>query len=192
MPVKRKRTSGGSVTGGSGDVKPQYITAQTPIPAGVDDYSVTEILLPSIILNQPGDATVVEILRVDYYLATRDIGDTAHEDWGFLSTIASRATNETSNLSTFGADLGNPINFACVMKSIIIATSGGTVETMPLTINTTDDNGNGILVATNRMFFITGNVNGGAASESAVKILYRMTNVDMVEYVGIVTSQGSN
>ncbi len=189
MPAKRARTSGGSVTGGTGDIKPQFVTSTTPIPAGAADYSIVEIIVPRIVLNQPGDATVMEILRVDYYLGTRNMADVATTEWGFLTTVASRATDETSTLATLSADLNNPSNFAFAAYATGFSTNGGFSRTYPISIDMNDGNGNGYLIGTNRIFFITGNVDGAAASEGTVKIMYRMSNVTIVEYVGMVADQ---
>lgn len=181
--------SGGSVTGGSGDVKPQYLTGVTPVPAGTQDYGVVEILVPRLVLGGTNTATVMEILQVDYYLACADIDELGFTHWAFLNSRVLHQTNDASTLATYCADLADPGSFAPVSVSHIFLTSGGAPNLQPQSIDTTDKNGNGILIATDRIFFHAGNIGGGIASESVVKILYRMVNVGIREYVGIVASQ---
>lgn len=190
-PRKRTRTSGGSLTGGTGDVKPQFLTQTTPIPSGNSDYAVVEIILPTQILSAPDDdmAVIFEVLRVDWYLGIRDETDSANTVFGFLNTRVTRATDDTCNVSTIGADLSDPGSFAAAYRHRGVVVEGGAVLTLPISVDTMDGNGNGILVASSRLFMIVGSINNTAPSEATVKILYRMTAVGIKEYVGIVASQ---
>ena len=60
---------------------------------------------------------------------------------------------------------------------------------MPIHIDTSDGQGNGILVATDRIVLITGDVGGAIVGTTACKILYKTIEVGIQEYVGIVQSQ---
>ncbi len=60
---------------------------------------------------------------------------------------------------------------------------------MPIVIDTTDTDGNGILVATDRLFIVGGNLSGIVAATYVAKIMYRLVEVGITEYVGIVQSQ---
>jgi len=177
------------VTGGTGDVKPQYLTATTPIPSAGSNYGIIEILVPRLVLGGVNTATVMEILRVDFYLAIRDLSDTNTLHVGFLTTRASRATDETVSLASLARDAADSLNFGFTLWEKELTIEGGLTNIMPNSVVTNDGNGNGILIATDKLFFIAGSFSNAVASESTVKILYRMVNVGITEYVGIVASQ---
>jgi hypothetical protein len=63
-----------------------------------------------------------------------------------------------------------------------------TVGAFPVTIDLTDSNGNGMLIATDSLYVVAANVSG-TASEAICKVFYRLVNVGITEYVGIVQSQ---
>ncbi len=189
MPGKRKKLTGGSATGGTGDLKPQIITATSPIPSGANDFSTVEISVPRIILGQEDRATIMEVLKVWFYVGMRDFADSTATVGAYLTTVALRQTSDTASISEILGDLAAPFVFATVMKQRALTTSGAWPVDNPVTIDMTDSNGNGYLVATDRMFMTSFDVSGTAAQEATVKILYRMVNVGITEYVGIVASQ---
>lgn len=55
----------------------------------------------------------------------------------------------------------------------------------------TDGAGNGMLVATDRLTMVYGDVASAIVSSCSVHILYRLVEVGIEEYVGIVQSQAS-
>ncbi len=198
MAPKRRRTatgqfaseSGGSVTGGTGDIKPQYLTVSIPAPAGGNDFSVVKVPIPRIIMSQNNRATVMEILNVDWYLAIADLADSDVVDMAYLSFRQLRDTNDPTLLSAFGNDFADSSSFACVLQSSVeTGTSGASVRNMPISVNLTDRNGNGVLVAVDQIFATSGAFSNTVASLTSCKILYRMVSVGITEYVGIVQSQ---
>jgi len=181
--------SGGSVTGGTGDVKPQWLTASTPLYASANDYGINTIEVPRIVLGSEGYATVMEILRVDWYLGVGDFTDTTHSLFGYLTTSTSRTQDEAATLVSWQNDLEAPQTFAAALHNVLTSTNGGTTQTLPISINMTDANGNGMLIAADRFFMVTSRVSNVDVGGETVKILYRMVAIDIVEYVGIVQSQ---
>lgn len=181
--MKRSRTSGGSQTGGTGDVKPQILTLSTGKANAVDQYVVASVPLPVPRFgSMKTKATVFEILNVDWYLNPADFASSG-VDFAYLSTgDVDRSTGDTSTYATFLDDLTDPRTFACVLD---------TENTMPVTIDLTDSNGNGVLVATDKIIVTMGNVGGtsGTPGTGICKVLYRLVNVGITEYVGIVQSQ---
>ena len=187
---KRKRTSGGSVTGGTGDIKPQILTVQTIAAAAGDDYSVSQVNLPVPRFGtMKTKATVFEILSLRYYPIVADIADVTNTKAAYFATQALRTQNETCTLLTLASDITDPAVFGFVLTSKSISTNGGTVDFYPLEIDMTDQNGNGFVVAADRIFFHVGDVNGTTAGGSTCKITYRLVNIGITEYVGIVQSQ---
>lgn len=186
---KRARTSGGSFTGGTGDIKPQQWTIHTGEPAAGDDYAVNQVPLPVPRFGtMKTKATVFEILKVLWYPAV-DSGDTVVTDFCYLTTSTARTQDEASSTGTMIADLLDPRTFAFCIWNSNITTSGGRGKPMPFTVDLTDNNGNGYLIATDQIFAVSGNVGGASPADSFAKIIYRLVNVGITEYVGIVQSQ---
>ena len=183
-------TSGGSLTGGSGDVKPQYLTGFTTAPVSGTDYSVTEIIVPGIVLSGTDQATVTEILSVDWYLGILDLADLTAIHFGYLNTRVTHQTDDPVSLVTIQADLRDPGTFGFgLVQRELTGTAGITDSVMPLHLDLTDQNGNGFLVGSNRMILTTGAFGNATAAGGVVKILYRLSNVGIREYVGIVAGQ---
>jgi len=191
--MKRARTSGGSVTGGTGDVKPQILTLTTGIAGAADDYVTAQLALPVPRFGgMKTKATIFELLRVDWYLSPENLGDaTANQQWAFLSTVSTRASGDTSTLTEMVNDILDPRTFGLVSMSMLISTNGGNVQQFPIQVDLTDNNGNGILVATDKLVITGGSVSPASAGSYLCKVLYRLVNVGITEYVGIVQSQQS-
>ena len=186
--AKRRRDT---LTGGTGDVKPQILTISSGTPASLNDYTVQQHSLPvPRFTGQPKDtSTVFELLSADWYLGLEDISDTEATNFGFISTIASRATGDTVTFNTLADDANNPNVLALAMTHRGIVTTGRVEFHMPIHIDLTDGAGNGVLIATDRIFIVAGNSGGTAVARATVKLLYRQTNISVIEYIGIVQSQ---
>ena len=182
----RFKTSGGSLTGGTGDVKPQIMTVGLPFASAINDYSAVEFAVPRIIMGSRDSATVMEILKVWFYVGIEDASDASSRLAGALSTTQLHAQDDPVSLITMAADAVAPTVFAYAW----VDRQGASFSlNLPLELDLTDNNGNGILVATDRIFVTTSMLANTSASTSSVKILYRMVNVGITEYVGIVQSQ---
>lgn len=190
--MKRGR-SGGSKTGGTGDVKPNILTLSTGTAGAVAQYVTSSVALPVPRFgSQKNLSTIFELLAVDWYLQLENIADTTSTDWAWLSTAITRSDAETSTLATLVADVADPRAFAVCIVGKTFTTSGAGVQEMPIHIDLTDNNGNGFLIATDRLNITSGNAGGAAAGTTFAKILYRLVNVGVEEYVGIVQSQQGN
>lgn len=188
--MSKRARGGGSVTGGTGDVKPQILTISSGQATAADDYVTDRLPLPVPRFGtMKSKATILEFLWVDWYIDIRDIGDTTSISWAFLSTTALRTDDETSTLATLNEDVLDPRTFALALLNRNFTTSGLSQFYMPFHIDLTDNNGNGILVATDSIVITHGNVNGTLAGSAIAKIGYRLVNVGITEYVGIVQSQ---
>lgn len=187
-----KRKSGGSVTGGTGDIKPQIMTLESGTAGAVDDYVVKANQLPVPRFGtMQSRATIFELLWVDWYLNVRNVADTADVEFAYLATNTDRADGDTSTTGTFEADLARSNVFAAALWAQSLSTNGGFNLEMPIHIDLTDNNGNGVLVATDKLFVVGGNISGTNAGNYIAKVAYRMVNVGISEYVGIVQSQQS-
>lgn len=189
--MKRRRlNSGGSVTGGTGDIKPQILTEQVIQPA-VDDYSVLQIVLPVPRFGGVRTkSTIFEILKVYWYPGMEDDADINKQMFGFLATTNLGRTNgDTSSTATFAVDILQSNIISAYSYSRFTSTNGGSARIMPITQDLTDNNGNGVLVATDKMFLIMGSSGETTLTSLTAKVLYRTVNVGIDEYVGIVQSQ---
>jgi hypothetical protein len=178
------------VTRGTGDVKPQIMTISTGVAGGLDDYVTSQAQLPVPRFGaQRNLATLFELLWVDWYIANQNLADTLVTEWAFLSTSVSRQDADTSTLATLQEDIDDPRTIAMAIKNVVFTTSGASEVSMPKRIDLTDSNGNGFLIATDRIVITQGSVGNVAAAGSTAKIGYRLVNVGVQEYVGIVQSQ---
>jgi hypothetical protein len=185
----RFKTSGGSLTGGTGDVKPQIMVVDIPAPDGVDDYSFNTINVPRVILQGAGSATIMEILKAWFYVGAQDFTDSNSLHWSFLSTAIIRQQSAAASLTSFLSDQSNPLVFGMRASERFFLTSGASGEELPLVQDFTDSNGNGILIATDQIFVTCGGAGNTTASRNGLRLLYRMVSVGITEYVGIVQSQ---
>lgn len=183
--MKRTR-GGGSLTGGTGDVKPQIMTIQGDT-ALTDDYGVTQVNLPVPRFGTTRNkSTITEFLWVDYYWLG-DIADTSFHHWAFLTPQTARVDAETADQASLVVDIANNNNFGFVLTQNILTTSGVNINRYPLRYDFTDQNGNGYLYAGDKMFLVAANISGPGAC--VCKICYRMVDVGLEEYIGIVQSQ---
>lgn len=181
-PAKR---ANGSRTGGTGDVKPQYLTVRSSVSAAAD-YGINQFSLPVPRFgSQQGRTTVVEILSLDWYIGMEDQADASDLKWAYLTTATARTQAETSTLVTCVEDCADPLTFGLVMMSV----AGNAQDVRPVHYDLTDNNGNGMVVATDKLFIVHGDAGGTANSSSICKIKYRLVNIGMKEYIGIVQSQ---
>jgi len=187
--MKKRRTSGGSVTGGTGDIKPQYLTVAVTAGA-VDDYAVFAAAMPILRPQSSVDeATVVELLSCEYYLGVSNYGDNTSIDFAFLTGNTERSSADTSTLASYGQDVTRPQTFGAVLRARGLSTSGAQVWQDPVIYNFTDDNGNGMLFAGDLLNLVYGNVGGATAGECIAKVKYRFTRVPLIEFIGLVQQQ---
>lgn len=178
------------LTGGSGDVKPQMITATTGLAAAGNQYVVNTIELPTVRTPQGSRRTsVYEILKVHWYLNVNNTGDQGSGEFAFLTTRTDRKDGNASTLTSFEDDILDPRTFASALFVQNLTTSGSAAFGQPQNVDLTDGDGNGILVATDRLYVVGGGIGQTNAGQYICKIFYRIVNVDITEFLGIVQSQ---
>jgi len=192
--MKRARTSssGGSVTGGTMDIKPQLMTI-TGTTQTTDQYNVVKFSLPQVRTTRslPGKSIILEILKI--YWSLPDVNNGGDVGVSIFATLATNSLNrntaDTSTNATYKADVSDSNALASIFWSQAFTTSGVQHVHSPQVSDLTDENGNGVLVATDNLFFIAGNVSMGTAGFATCKVLYRFVAVNLEEYIGIVQSQ---
>lgn len=177
-----KRGRGDSLTGGSGDVNPQWfkiVSSAVPSTAVV----TTTFALPTNRLESPSRPTIVEVLKVKWVATAANI-TTAGPDMfrGYLTTKSAQATEPTINDGTI-------IDMLSVGQHTV--TSGAILNEITYVHDLTDGAGHGMLVATDNIFLSI--IQTAAASPFTsligVHILYRLKRVGLSEYIGIVQGQ---
>jgi len=118
--MKRARTSGGSLTGGTGDVKPQVITLHTQnTGGGISQYAVQRIVLPVARFgSRKNTTTVMEFLSIDWYINVIDVAPGGRQDWAFLSTNTTHITDETAGLDKLLVDIQDPQSIGLVARTL--------------------------------------------------------------------------
>jgi len=183
--------SRGSKTGGTGDIMPQMMVFDSGSRT-TDDYIVEKVALPvPRIGTMRNKATIYEILWVEWYLGIENLEDvTANStQWGYLTTGTTRTTGLAATLDTLAEDVADPKVVSIAIQTSKKATSGASVQTMPIVDDLTDRNGNGILVAADSLFIIKGATDQTTNARAVARVGFRLVNVGVTEYVGIVQSQ---
>jgi hypothetical protein len=174
--MKRSRT-GESLTGGTGDVNPQWMKF-TCTQSGTDTTTTATQPLPVVRAREGVTPTVVEVLKVQFF----PIG-MAEVDSELYIALG------TKNLGTTGASRIEPSLIAAADIFVRLTTSGQYAWTGPATIDLTDHAGHGMLVATDNIYLQLSSGSTGASNAVSVWILYRFKRIGTLEYVGIVQSQ---
>jgi len=181
------RRGGDALTGGTGDVSPQWLTFNSLLLSAANTYTETTINLPITRLPVPkGKAMVMELLKARFQVAAID-GNAAAAG-GLISQFCQ--VNPTSQAAI---GLSNPQTFA---QASLIArgafTAAGSYESIyrgDIECDCTDGAGHGVLVATDNLFFGANTVGFVGAATFGCKLLYRFKIVKLEEYIGIVQSQ---
>lgn len=176
-------------TGGTGDVRPQITTVQAT-QATVNQESVFTITTPIPRAQTRNNAAqVMEVLSVDWTV-TGDEGDLAKQFYCYLSTSNPGATTGTaSTVARFSAQVRAPQVFSHLYEVYAQTTSGELVQRYPFKDRKDDGAGHGILIATDSVVLVLGTVGATAAISATIKLTYRLINVGIFEYVGLVQAQ---
>ena len=185
--MKRARTAKGeSLTGGSGDVNPQFLSG-TGTQSGADTTTAVQINMPITRVPQGDKVTIVELLKVFVDFPT--VLGTAAAD----ATYSITAAFSTISFGTTSPGFNEPNVFAFLQRLKRKAfTAGGTYEVEtndPVVFDSTDGAGHGQLIASDKIFLSISSAGTGAANTVNFKFLYRFKTVSITEYVGIVQSQ---
>lgn len=179
------------LTGGSGDVKPQWSVAQNVANAGAGLYTHSEISTPIPRAGMRNDkATIMEILQVQFFSDSHyDRADISFTRIMNLATKQLHSTGDTCDTASVNDDLNESTIIAQILEAQGTTTSGVSMWHLPTTIDLRDGFGNGMLVATDKLHFSSGNIGATTAQKTSIRYQYRLVDVSIVEYVGIVQSQ---
>ena len=167
------------LTGGTGDVNPQWLSALTEQSAA-DVTTQSEVNLPiPRFAAKAGRAIVLEVLAVDFIFA--DFGAAPAANSFVLCTLGTNQ-NDTA--------IASSAVFAVVLlDSIFTSAVGVSVQNLVYRQNLSDGAGHGILIATDSIFMTVISAATLQANAFVAKILYRFKEVSLSEYIGIVQGQ---
>lgn len=184
--MKRTRATKDNLTGGSGDVNPQWLIFPNLNQTVIDTYRQTSITLPiSRLPTRAGRAMVVEVLRVWF--------DNPSFAGAFpaLGSIC-QAQQQLSTASLSGIQHASTSVFAFASqkwKGQPGAEAYATAFEEPQDQDLTDGDGHGLLIATDTIFWGFNTANFSATASFNCRLMYRWKEVSLVEYIGLVQSQ---
>lgn len=182
------KRSGDLLTGGTGDVNPQFLTFSLS-QATLNAQVFAPVTLPVNPVQGAGGAnkaTVVELLYIVW----------AFSPWGASSGSKTRHIGIATNASTAAIvppNYSDPGTLFVKRQSMyfVAGSAEGSIEDSGHQ-SLTDDAGHGILVGTPSIFasFLNqGNAALDPLLSMSMKIAYRFKTVSLQEYIGIVQSQ---
>lgn len=184
MPPKKAYSS---LTGGSGDVSPQYYNTGVLSMSAPNTFTQLALALPiNRLQTRDGKVTVMEFLKVYWNPSEPDANPPA--GGGVVGISGALSTSSTTS-----NDPSNPKTVAWMEKqvrgSFTAAGTYGTVYYEPVVWDFTDGAGHGVLVATDTLYMAVSSIGFIGAGSISAKILYRFKDVSLEEYIGIVQSQ---
>lgn len=203
MASKRARSGSSSLTGGTGDVNPQWMVMRVDhTSTGVTAFTVESSVATPIprVPSSNGRAIVMEILKVQFEM--RPIAQiSASSNVNQKSSIAlSHAANSALSNSTFNLNTSDPriiatATFYSQQRNTLIATNDEEwlLSVQPVVIDTSDGAGHGILHASDNIFLTMGTEHAFATTYTGrARILYRFKDIGVTEFIGIVQSQNAS
>lgn len=184
---KRSRGSG-TLTGGTGDVNPQWFN--TGLGAINGTYQDVATVLPRERLPYGGKSQVMEVLKVEFSPSGASV---LNATAGTNSAARTYVTTTTFG-TTEPTSAQNSGKVLAKWRVELPSTGAGATNEVyegPFVVDCTDGAGHGMLIATDSIF--VGSIQTGATSpingSINVRLMYRWKNVGLQEYIGIVQSQ---
>lgn len=186
MSIYKRGYRRDTLTGGSKDVNPQWMTLSATQTAA-DTFTQVQTQIPIQRLQNAGRAQVMEVLKIIFMSGAFPVAGAAQNIMEYQAALTTK---------TFAAAVtwAEPTCFAIYNKSRTASfTAAGTgmegFEFEPYTVDMTDGAGHGILIASDNIFLQVSSAATGQVNASQIKIIYRWKDVSIQEYVGIVQSQ---
>lgn len=157
------------LTGGTGDVNPQWMTAYITTPGVSNQVAASMVRLPVQRLPHGNKSQVIEVLQVEYIVN--------HSEDGKHAAVGITTQNVTSVIN-----YADPAAIHCAK----ICVDGAAQTTLQFDL--TDGAGHGVLVGTDNIY-VWGTYSDTDVINIYFRILYRFKNVGLKEYIGITQSQ---
>lgn len=200
MPTKRK--FGDTLTGGTGDVNPQtYVLQSDPITA-IAGAALNFGFNKGFPLPVPrysasiGKSIVFELLSVDWYFVNVNPPPVVGEILGVFAAVTTDPFIPSGSALVqpfFSGFYSNPRHLSIFAKGIGTMTAVGWYEAVHYAEdNLTDQDGHGTLVATDNIYLqVVADPSATTAINCQItaRLSYRLKEVSLTEYIGIVQSQ---
>lgn len=175
------------LTGGTNDVNPQYFCGRVSTVVANTAVTAAFIMPISRLHTQRKKTTVMEILRVELYPPHEIDTNAGQHITGVNMAVGTRNWGATEIFP----DDPYAVAYAGFHQVSAFTNAQGYVvlDRLPYTIDLTDSQGHGTLVATDSLYVQLDTTAFNAAATGYFRILYRFKNVSMSEYVGIVQAQ---
>lgn len=176
-----------SLTGGTGDVSPQFLNG-TVVLSAANTFTETPVSIPvqRISPQNPSSAIIIELLKIYVNMPEVDATNAAE------TYYSAKVSFNTSSFTTF-PNINQPHVIMGAERIVHRAfTAAGTYESTyvdPVVIDLTDGAGHGVLVATDNIYVDAITAAYSNPAIFAYKLLYRWKRVGLTEYIGIVQSQ---
>lgn len=183
-----KKRAGESLTGGTGDVNPQYLHGLVT-QSGADATTTSQFALPIQKVQSGGkQATIIELLKVFVDFPTPSALGAAQQQQSMelnFSTISFGTTQiQWSEPNCFAKASRIQGGAFTATGSMLAYDDAG-----PYCLDLTDGAGHGILIATDNIFAQAFSTGSGNTNTMRFKLLYRFKKVGLLEYIGIVQAQ---
>lgn len=191
--ASKKRKINDQLTGGTGDVNPQQYIIFEDINQATVATQGFPLPVPRFGAFGASRSVVFELLAVHWILNTPPIPGAAATIMSVRAAVTTNPiTPPVSPLATDARAL-SVFNRGWVIPAAGTAVTATTEHLMDEFIDLTDEAGHGVLIATDNIYMAVRNeVHAGNAtllSNLTAKLYYRMKEVSLQEYVGIVQSQ---
>jgi hypothetical protein len=175
-----------SLTGGTGDVNPQWLRISAA-QSGTDATTTVQQQLPIQRLPTGNRSQIIEIIKVFWYIP--QVGGTAAGEVAY--SITANLATSSSGTTAYLASNPKVIDFVSRFKNEAFTAAGTyyTVSDNPVVHDLTDGSGHGVLVATDSMYVQVISASTGNTNTIVCAILYRFKDIGLQEYIGIVQSQ---
>ncbi len=185
--AKRARV-GETLTGGTKDVNPQYLSGTITLTAA-NTFTAVSLQTPIVRVGPTtgNTAIIMEVLKIycDMPIADADAAAATIRSFSIAFTTKPFLSFPQFNETTVFAF------FQHVVRNAFTAAGTGALDfdDSPKVYDCTDAAGHGVLIATDSIFINATSSNQTAANRYDWKILYRFKRVALAEYIGIVQSQ---
>lgn len=184
--MSRKRRVVDSLTGGTGDVNPQWMFFfMDPAVSGTGQEWA--VMTPYNRLPRAGGkVTIMEVLKVEFQVPQAPVAGGAALDAHLVCYVTTRAGG--GSLSSNGLIANISVDYLVPTAAL---RGGYSTANRVYQVDVSDGAGHGMLIATDSIIF------GGLGAASIwiagtgahVRLLYRFKTVSLEEYIGIVQSQ---
>jgi hypothetical protein len=184
---KRRRGPSDNITGGTGDYNPQYYTMSL-LQTAADTSTTAAFPLPVPRFQGSGRSdrsTIMEILKV-YFI------------WDDFTAVAAQSayncfltTSNSDGASSAEVFSGGSLIAWSSIDGIFATQVGFQLNNRTTSIDLMDGAGHGFLVATDNVYLSVRTTATGRANTVYTRLLYRLKDVTLQEYIGIVQGQQS-